>query len=124
MKRPKRDFIESTGFGRGRKPHSRSGCDRTNDPAYTEVDARFPGLIAAIVNARKSSPNTSRALLRQQNVVPLAIFLDKAAKTDIEKLTVRQRKVLQLLSEGLLMKEIAGLLHVTVPTVVFHNTEL
>lgn len=53
--------------------------------------------------------------------VPLAVFLDKAAKTGIEKLTVRQREVLQLLAEGLLMKEIAELLHVTVPTVVFHK---
>ena len=53
--------------------------------------------------------------------LPLAVFLHKAAKPGVEKLTVRQREVLQLLAEGLLMKEIADILHVTVPTVVFHK---
>ena len=53
--------------------------------------------------------------------VPLEAFLRKATKPGVEKLTVRQREVLQLLAEGRLMKEIADLLHVTVRTVVFHK---
>ena len=53
--------------------------------------------------------------------LPLAAFLAKATKTGLEKLTLRQREVLQLLAEGLVMKEIADLLDVTVPTVVFHK---
>lgn len=53
--------------------------------------------------------------------LPLAVFLRKATKPGVEKLTVRQREVLQLLAEGFLMKEIAGTLHVSVPTVVFHK---
>ena len=38
-----------------------------------------------------------------------------------EVLTARQREVLQLLAEGLLMKEIAEILHVTTDTVAFHK---
>lgn len=53
--------------------------------------------------------------------VPLAVFLHKATKPGVENLTLRQREVLQLLAEGRVMKEIADLLHVTVPTVVFHK---
>jgi DNA-binding NarL/FixJ family response regulator len=53
--------------------------------------------------------------------VPLDVFLRKATKPGVEKLTVRQREVLQLLAEGLLMKEIADLLHVSTRTVVFHK---
>jgi DNA-binding NarL/FixJ family response regulator len=53
--------------------------------------------------------------------VPLDVFLRKATKPGVEKLTVRQREVLQLLAEGLLMKEIADLLHVSARTVVFHK---
>jgi DNA-binding NarL/FixJ family response regulator len=53
--------------------------------------------------------------------VPLAAFLGKATKPGMEKLTVRQREVLQLLAEGLLMKEIADALHVTAHTVAYHK---
>jgi DNA-binding NarL/FixJ family response regulator len=53
--------------------------------------------------------------------VPLSIFLRQATKPGVEKLTVRQREVLQLLAEGHLMKEIADFLHVAIRTVVFHK---
>jgi DNA-binding NarL/FixJ family response regulator len=53
--------------------------------------------------------------------VPIGVFLRHATKPGIEKLTVRQREVLQLLAEGLLMKQIADLLHVTADTVAFHK---
>ena len=53
--------------------------------------------------------------------VPLGVFLRKATKPRVEKLTLRQREVLQLLAEGLLMKEIADILHVTADTVAFHK---
>ena len=42
-------------------------------------------------------------------------------KPGVEKLTARQREVLQLLAEGRAMKEVADLLHVTVRTVAFHK---
>jgi len=53
--------------------------------------------------------------------VHLDVFLRKATKPAVEKLSVRQREVLQLLAEGLLMKEIAELLHVSERTVAFHK---
>jgi DNA-binding NarL/FixJ family response regulator len=53
--------------------------------------------------------------------VPLSVFLGQAVKPGVEKLTARQREVLQLLAEGRAMKEIADLLHVTARTVAFHK---
>ena len=53
--------------------------------------------------------------------VPLGVFLSQATKPDVEKLTVRQREVLQLLAEGRAMKEVGDLLRVTVRTVAFHK---
>jgi DNA-binding NarL/FixJ family response regulator len=53
--------------------------------------------------------------------VPLGVFLRQAVKPGVEKLTARQREVLQLLAEGRAMKEVADLLHVTVRTVAFHK---
>lgn len=53
--------------------------------------------------------------------VPLAVFLRDAAKPSAEKLTARQREVLQLLAEGRAMKEIADLLQITARTVAFHK---
>src|SRR5262245_17732696 len=52
---------------------------------------------------------------------PLGIFLRRATRPTAEKLTVRQREVLQLLAEGRAMKEIAGLLSVSPRTVAFHK---
>ena len=53
--------------------------------------------------------------------LPLGVFLSRTTKPGVEKLTVRQREVLQLLAEGLLMKQIADLLDVTADTVAFHK---
>jgi DNA-binding NarL/FixJ family response regulator len=53
--------------------------------------------------------------------VPLGVFLRQAVKPAMEKLTARQREVLQLLAEGRAMKEVADLLHVTARTVAFHK---
>ena len=53
--------------------------------------------------------------------VPLGVFLRRAAKPATEKLTSRQREVLQLLAEGRAMKEVADLLQVSSRTVAFHK---
>lgn len=53
--------------------------------------------------------------------VPIAVFLAEAQKAQDEKLTARQREVLQLLAEGRAMKEIADLLQITARTVAFHK---
>jgi DNA-binding NarL/FixJ family response regulator len=52
---------------------------------------------------------------------PLGVFLRQAVKPEMEKLTPRQREVLQLLAEGRAMKEVADLLRVTARTVAFHK---
>jgi DNA-binding NarL/FixJ family response regulator len=53
--------------------------------------------------------------------VPLDVFLRQAVRPGVEKLTARQREVLQLLAEGRAMKEVADLLHVSPRTVAFHK---
>ena len=53
--------------------------------------------------------------------VPLEVFLRQAVKSGVEKLTGRQREVLQLLAEGRAMKEVADILHVSARTVAFHK---
>jgi DNA-binding NarL/FixJ family response regulator len=53
--------------------------------------------------------------------VSLGVFLRQAVKPGAEKLTARQREVLQLLAEGRAMKEVADLLDVTTRTVAFHK---
>lgn len=53
--------------------------------------------------------------------LPLEIFLAREAPTSPDKLTGRQREVVQLLAEGLTMKEVADRLGVTPRTVAFHK---
>jgi DNA-binding NarL/FixJ family response regulator len=43
------------------------------------------------------------------------------ADLSVEQLTPREREVLQLLAEGKLMKEVAGVLGITARTVAFHK---
>ena len=45
--------------------------------------------------------------------LPLGVFLRQATKPGAEKLTSRQREVLQLLAEGRAMKEVADLLQLS-----------
>jgi DNA-binding NarL/FixJ family response regulator len=52
---------------------------------------------------------------------PLGVFLDRAPSPRGDKLTARQREVLQLIAEGKLMKEVADLLGVSARTVAFHK---
>jgi DNA-binding NarL/FixJ family response regulator len=53
--------------------------------------------------------------------MPLGVFLRRATKPATEKLTARQREVLQLLAEGRAMKEVADLLAVSPRTVAFNK---
>ena len=53
--------------------------------------------------------------------LPLGVFLRQATKPGAEKLTSRQREVLQLLAEGRAMKEVADLLQLSTRTVAFHK---
>ena len=53
--------------------------------------------------------------------LPVGVFLSRDVKASGEKLTARQREVLQLLAEGRPMKEVADLLGLTPRTVAFHK---
>jgi DNA-binding NarL/FixJ family response regulator len=52
---------------------------------------------------------------------PLGVFLRESAKPTADKLTPRQREVLQLLAEGRSMKEAGDILKLTPRTVAFHK---
>jgi DNA-binding NarL/FixJ family response regulator len=52
---------------------------------------------------------------------PIDFFLSDAARPFADKLTARQREVLQLLAEGRSMKEAADILKLTPRTVAFHK---
>jgi len=55
------------------------------------------------------------------NGMPEGVFLDQPAPAHPDKITDREREVLQLLAEGLGMKEAAGVLNVTTRTIAFHK---
>ena len=52
---------------------------------------------------------------------PLGVFLARLPNPQDNKLSARQREVLQLLAEGRLMKEVADILNITPRTVAFHK---
>ena len=56
-----------------------------------------------------------------KDTVDFLLRQDKALVEEGQKLTERQREVLQLLAEGKCMKEVAGVLNVTTRTVAFHK---
>jgi len=55
---------------------------------------------------------------------PLGVFLGEAVRPAADKLTARQREVLQLLAEGKQMKEAAAILKLTPRTIAFHKYEI
>ena len=55
---------------------------------------------------------------------PLGVFLGDSNRPSAEKLTARQREVLQLLAEGKQMKEAAAILKLTPRTIAFHKYEI
>jgi DNA-binding NarL/FixJ family response regulator len=72
-----------------------------------------------------------RAMAGQRYVTPLimgdvpeAVFLSQPAPANPDKLTDREREVVQLLAEGRTMKEVAAVLHVTPRTIAFHKYEV
>lgn len=75
-------------------------------------------LFLAIQKAMRGEPYLTPLLAKG---TPLGVFLTRAARRSPDRLTPRQREVVQLLAEGRLMKEIASLLGVTPRTVAFHK---
>lgn len=56
-----------------------------------------------------------------KDTVDFLLRQDKVLVEESQRLTERQREVLQLLAEGKCMKEVAGVLNVTTRTVAFHK---
>jgi DNA-binding NarL/FixJ family response regulator len=56
-----------------------------------------------------------------KDTVDFLLRQDRKLVEDSQKLTERQREVLQLLAEGKCMKEVAAVLHLTTRTVAFHK---
>jgi DNA-binding NarL/FixJ family response regulator len=56
-----------------------------------------------------------------KDTVDFLLRQDKKLIEEQERLTERQREVLQLLAEGKCMKEVAGVLNITTRTVAFHK---
>jgi DNA-binding NarL/FixJ family response regulator len=75
-------------------------------------------LFLAIEKAMRGEPYITPQLSKG---VPLGVFLTRTARSPAGGLSPRQREVVQLLAEGRLMKEVAGLLGVTLRTVAFHK---
>jgi DNA-binding NarL/FixJ family response regulator len=99
-------------------PDIAAGAIRLGASGYLLKSSASAELFTAIEQALAGKLYITPLLIKG---VPVSIFLHQATKPGVEKLTMRQREVLQLLAEGLLMKQIADLLHVTTDTVAFHK---
>jgi DNA-binding NarL/FixJ family response regulator len=86
--------------------------------AYLLKSSAASELFAAIRGVLDGKIYITTVLTRGLSV---SLFLNRKVKAPSEKLTERQREVLQLLAEGRLMKEVADILKVTPRTVAFHK---
>jgi DNA-binding NarL/FixJ family response regulator len=91
---------------------------RLGASGYLLKSSAVSELFTAIQNALQGKIYITPILTKG---TPIGVFLNREIKTASEKLTARQREVLQLLAEGCLMKEVADILKVTPRTVAFHK---
>ena len=76
-------------------------------------------LVLAVREALRGKTYLSRTL--SQDAIDCLRWQHKKMANEDERLTDRQREVLQLLAEGKAMKEVGGILHMTTRTVAFHK---
>jgi DNA-binding NarL/FixJ family response regulator len=76
-------------------------------------------MVVAVREVLRGKSYLSAALSR--DAVNFLRRQDKQLPKEDERLTDRQREVLQLLAEGKVMKEVGGILHMTARTVAFHK---
>jgi DNA-binding NarL/FixJ family response regulator len=91
---------------------------RLGASAYLLKSSAASELFTAIQNAVSGSLYLTPLLSKG---MPLGVFLRQNSDPAGDKLTTRQREVLQLLAEGRVMKEVADILGVTPRTVAFHK---
>jgi DNA-binding NarL/FixJ family response regulator len=76
-------------------------------------------MVLAVTQVLRGKTYLSKALSR--DTIDSLRWERKELVNEEERLTDRQREVLQLLAEGKVMKEIAGILHMTTRTVAYHK---
>ncbi len=76
-------------------------------------------MVQAVREVLRGKTYISKALSR--DTIDSLRWQHKALVNEEERLTDRQREVLQLLAEGKVMKEIGGILHMTTRTVAYHK---
>jgi len=91
---------------------------RMGASAFLLKNSASSELTLAIESARAGQTYITPLITKGQS---LSAFLEHAAKPGAEKLTARQREVLQLLAEGKMMKAVADILNLTPRTVAFHK---
>jgi DNA-binding NarL/FixJ family response regulator len=79
-------------------------------------------LIVAIRQVLNGRSYLSPAIAKE--TVDFLLHQDKESIGEEDPLTERQREVLQLLTEGKSMKEVAGVLNVSTSTVAFHKLRI
>ena len=76
-------------------------------------------MVLAVHDVLWGKSYVSRAL--SQDAIDCVRWQHKRLVQEEERLTERQREVLQLLAEGKVMKEVGGILHMTTRTVAYHK---
>jgi len=76
-------------------------------------------MVLAVREVLRGKTYLSRALSR--DVIDILRWQHKELVDENERLTERQREVLQLLAEGKVMKEVGGILNMTTRTVAYHK---
>ena len=76
-------------------------------------------MVTAVREVLRGKTYLSRAL--SHDTINALRWQHKTLVDENERLTDRQREVLQLLAEGKVMKEIGGILHMTTRTVAYHK---
>ncbi len=76
-------------------------------------------MVLAVREALRGKTYLSKALSR--DAIDSLRWQNKKLVSEEERLTDRQREVLQLLAEGKVMKEVGGVLHMTTRTVAYHK---
>jgi DNA-binding NarL/FixJ family response regulator len=76
-------------------------------------------MVFAVREVLRGKIYLSKALSR--DAIDSLRWQHKELVSEEERLTDRQREVLQLLAEGKVMKEVGGILHMTTRTVAYHK---
>ena len=92
---------------------------RRGASAYLVKTSAASEVVASVREVMRGKTYISPTISKE--AIDLSLWQHKKLVDDSEKLTDRQREVLQLLAEGKGMKEVAAILNMTTRTVAFHK---